>query len=758
MAMIKVPKGHKFIKREDKMSQLYLVVQGKVQQVSGNNTCILESGSLVGIADCGSIKYQCDYTAAEECMLYPFPYEKPQDFQKIFESQPKYATAFLQATLRQTADLLGRYGQMEKIAQKFYLTVMEFYRRYTLYCKGNELPEKPLRRMENMGIPGSDQKPGSWEIPFFKGMQELSQAELEQFYKNRHILVIGEIMHAARAMSAALDETDRMRMYLRSNQDILLRERGDDLFELYQELATLVAEKDGDFKPILEDVHKLKAYLKESGLYKRELLEQRFKVFDDCDFEAIRRKALEEKDMLAHQGSGGEGEDCLKYIMKYAGCEETEAEHMREILDKFSAIGDDYTQDDVSRKLRREITNIFYDVYKKVFQRSLEEKELSPIIQMFLYFGFLDAGTAGSENANILYDLTSRMSECRSEHVYTMYDWLLGIYEGKNEPSKNEFDLDYTGYLNEQKRMGRFTDAQIQEMKNDNWEKVVFELENMFVSASRVTYGKISTFTPVFSDNDVVGNLENMFVTAERIETALNDIRAIDFSIFYHEVIFSDPQHGVNKEMIQKEILPDVILMPNIGTRAMMWQETAGLKRDTSARFVFPIFTAVSLEDMMLTNCGRYRWEICRKIQGMRWNDITEPSLTSEYCDYVQFYRKNHDLSTDAKEKIKTALLRAKNNFREVFVMDYASWIKYEANGSFRLNRIARDIIFRYCPFNKRIRDSLCDNPMYQDIFQKYSIFNERKIRHAKTFTDKYVKSGGEITPELQDHLDFFDM
>lgn len=222
-------------------------------------------------------------------------------------------------------------------------------------------------------------------------------------------------------------------------------------------------------------------------------------------------------------------------------------------------------------------------------------------------------------------------------------------------------------------------------------------------------------------------------------------------------MIFSDPAHGVNKELIQKEILPDFILMPNIGTRAMMWQETAGLKRDTSARFVFSILTAANLEEMMLTVCGRYRWEICRKIQGMRWNDITERSLTSEYCDYIQFYRKNHELSVDAKDKIKNALTRAKNNYREVFVMDYISWIRYESNGSFRLNKIARDIIFRYCPFNREIRDSLTENPMYQDIFSKYRIQMERKVRHMKAFTDKYVKSGGTMTPELEDALEFFD-
>lgn len=36
-----------------------------------------------------------------------------------------------------------------------------------------------------------------------------------------------------------------------------------------------------------------------------------------------------------------------------------------------------------------------------------------------------------------------------------------------------------------------------------------------------------------------------------------------------------------------KEVLPNIILMPNAGTRAMMWQETAGVRRDTPARYMF---------------------------------------------------------------------------------------------------------------------------------------------------------------------------
>ena len=153
--------------------------------------------------------------------------------------------------------------------------------------------------------------------------------------------------------------------------------------------------------------------------------------------------------------------------------------------------------------------------------------------------------------------------------------------------------------------------------------------------------------------------------------------------------------------------------MPNAGTRSMMWQETAGVRRDTSARFLFPIFTAVDIDDMMVDTVGRYRWEICRKIQGVHWNDIREKSLTAEYCDYLQFYRKNRELSTEAKEKIKSALLRGRNNYREVFVKDYQNWMKYESKGSYRLNKIAREIPITYCPFAKPIREELKGNPIF---------------------------------------------
>ena len=124
----------------------------------------------------------------------------------------------------------------------------------------------------------------------------------------------------------------------------------------------------------------------------------------------------------------------------------------------------------------------------------------------------------------------------------------------------------------------------------------------------------------------------------------------------------------------------------------------------------------------------------------------------SEESDYSLLYQSKKVVYVIKKDG------SSKNNYREVFVKDYQSWVRYESKGSFRLNKVARDIIFRYCPFNKAIRSELKANPMYREMFEKYEILKDRKARHMVLWYDKYQKKGGEITEELQANKDFYDM
>ena len=140
---------------------------------------------------------------------------------------------------------------------------------------------------------------------------------------------------------------------------------------------------------------------------------------------------------------------------------------------------------------------------------------------------------------------------------------------------------------------------------------------------------------------------------------------------------------------------------------------------------------------------------MCRRIQGPRWNVPSEPSLTSEYFDYIQFYKKNHELTADAKEKIKSAMQKAKNSYKEMFISDYIIWVLYEGAGSPRLNKVARAIISTYCPFSKEIRNRLGSNPMYKEMLEKYELKTSQKIHHLEAICQKIERGQASLPEEL---------
>lgn len=761
MAVVNIEKGKHFIKSGDKVTELYWIVQGSVLQVLSNKKIVIDKGHMIGLAEGTTGVFTCDYVTNEDCVIYSYQYEKEEDLKKIFEAQPKNAVVFLMSAVRGADATLRRYAEHWTLCHKFYTFTSELYRQYKIICEKLKIEEKPFSKMDYFEPLSLETKVRKSKIDYFASLAKIPKAIMDAFYGKDNALIVGEIIHAGECMNQSVPLIEEMYQYLLDNQDILLNEQKNDLFALYFDLTKRAAAQGMELALFQKKIMTIVEFAKMCKIYDKESIETRFAEFESYDFS----KAAEEVSKAEQEEAEEEieeppmGDEWLTYILKYASYDEEKCKRAVMMIEEYRELPDMYSTSDEVRKLRRDIAKMFYDVYMRVFKRSVKQSKIPTIVKMFLNFGFMDVTLAGEDNVSELYELAETIEEkCKSSNVYTAYEWLKSIYAGENEPSKNEFDLDYVGYLREQKRMGEITAAQEKAFLDDNWNKTVYEMDNMFKSTNRATYGKFATFQPALCEEDLINSPTSMLITVDRLNDALDYLRSVDYSLFYHEIVFSDPDHGITKETLQKEILPYIILMPNAGSRSMMWQETAGSRRDTPARFIMPILTVVEPREMMTELCGRYRWEMCRKIQGMRWNDVTERSLTSEYCDYMQFYRKNHDLSAETKEKIKNALVKAKNNYREVFVKDYQCWIKYEAKGSCRLNKVAREIVFTYCPFSKDIRKVLEGNPMYQNLFEKYEIFKQRKLRHVTNFYDKYQKSGGTITQEMQDNLDFYEL
>ena len=168
------------------------------------------------------------------------------------------------------------------------------------------------------------------------------------------------------------------------------------------------------------------------------------------------------------------------------------------------------------------------------------------------------------------------------------------------------------------------------------------------------------------------------------------------------------------------------------------------------------LFTG-KLDDVFITIFGRYHWELCKTLQGTAWNNILVPSLTSEYSDYIQFYRKNKDLSAEKKELLKNQFTRCRNNMREIFVFDYTIWMKFESAGAIRLNKVARRMLATYCPFKKEIRKKIASQPIFEEAMAKFERDRLKKCKEILLRFKAIENKGGTIVEELSTTQRFYE-
>ena len=744
MEVIRLKKGELIARQRQRVKEWYILQEGVVMIKYDFVESKLGPNSIIGILE--QDWFLCDYVAATDVTLFVFPCNGFADLKQALSAESKMRRIFLRTAMLQRHQLLGIYVDYYNKVRQFQHFIDGALNDYNVICAKNKVDGKTSYDLEKLKPLEITHKAEIWEM---NNSNSLVKSYLEDYLnllEQDENLCIGAIMEASAQMHRVVRGVGEMVSYLNYNKDILIGKKKHNLFHALFELELTLKGNGKDPKEVQKTIAGLFALAENLKIYGSEILEA-------CKEEYATSAAVKVMPEMKDDS------DDLSFILDYAGFEGKEKAEMYQTILAYQSVADADARDEKAYQLRKKINVFFYEIYEKAFFKAMEDPDNVPaVMEMFFDFGYMDASFLGEDKTNELYELSTHMSLCQSENVFTIYRWLKAVYQGQKEPSKNEFDMDYNAYLIELYKQGEIQKEEIETKKTDNRAKVQFEISNMFKSVNRLTYGNITMFCPVLREADLFHTVDKMLVSAEKIQQALDDIRKIDYSVFYRELT----NHGLGKEMMHEtlsvEILPDVILMPNAGNRAMMWQETASVRNDTPARYMLPIFTSADLGEMILEITGRYRWEMCRKVQGVHWNDIRDRSLTSEYYDYLQFYRKNRELSPDTKEQIKGALVRAKNNFREVFVRDYQNWIKYEAKGGFRLNKYVRTIIFNYCPFSKEIRDDLKSNPMFAAMINKHEINAKQVVKRLDGVYNKYKQSGGVITPEMKENYHFYQM
>ena len=730
----------------DEISSVSLVVKGRIRMSAEGTNIVVGSGNFLGLCDLVGDKYGITYTAETNAVIYAFPKMRlSKAVRSLVKANKDYAGLMVASFSRIIRELSITYEKITAMADKLYEFLLSGRTRYTEIAKEAGIKADNIRSIDDI----EEYEQGDVDIDkimYYRACCEIAPDIQKAYFGASSAISVYHVLEQVKLVNAIIAECGGGTEYLKLLSKPLVKEERSLYMQVFQ-LANTVQHIGGEsgnvmslFDDIIDYINTLEnLMLDKAGVdleIDHEFMEETYFSLlnsdvknDDGNDADIALTEMEYQDISQLNNS-------LSFILDYSEIEREEALDFEQYITDFDKLRDKFLTDDDTRTLRRNITKMYYKIYKKVFLKDYKSSESTPvIIDLFLRYGFISEKLLSEELLEQLLSIDRHDVGNASCMVYDMKQWLTEIIEGRKEPSKSEFDLDYAESLRDRKRTGALTEQQVNAMADDRNAKFEFEVDNMFKANHRILYGQVSAFVPFLFTDGCASSLLKTFMSGDRINAAVHRLLQIDYSAFYREGLYKGEAEGIKKEYIVEEVFPDFILFPIAGSNPIMWQEISGRRRNSKGRFLLPAFLDTDIDAAMVKLFGRFRWELCRTIQGAAWNNIQVKSLTSEYSDFIQFYKKNRELSEDKKDKLKMQIQKCRNNTREVFVVDYENWIKHEAHGGIVLSKPVREIMATYCPFAKDLRDSVEEQPLFRDAMARY---NREKGKKTKEYDLKF--------------------
>jgi hypothetical protein len=741
------------------------------------------------------------YTTATDCALYACPASAWQDVTKLVKSNGDYGAYVVNSicslivnTYRVYEDVLSHYESATKVYDNlcaYYAAITEEYgldRAPGAFAESGEVVLAKLREsgafvplqfsrqfIEPSSDPShehivSDHAMTIKEIDYYQHLCDIPPDVAKAFFAADSYIALRHAGEASECLDSLLHELRQVFTRYEEIIDLFYKPETSNAYDAFIKAAFDMRKKGLDHAPALDAAAFIFSRLKEISLY----IELEYKHDTGIDFEYYEHvhsdslTALEtpiypaQSDPSMIDGAvtvynlPEELKGSALKILEYSGVSEEKTTCFLMNLTAFRNLKDRLSADEPARLVRKAVANSFFEVYSAVFRRAHAENDNSRLIRMFLSFGYMDEKLLDIGQVMDLYRLAGMEDTSGVSNVYLMHEWLTAIYSMTKDPSINNFGNDYADTFRELRKQGRLTDNDKHAYFNDRDGRLSFEISNMLTTNHKLCQGQISTYFPILHRDAAPYDPIRSFVSPALIREKLSKILEIDYSLFHREIHYRNADGSIEKEIVMEQVLPDILLIPVYGTKAMMWQEITGRVRNTPGRFMLPVFTDENLDDMLIRLAGNFRWELCRTMMGAAWNDISQNSLTAEYSDYIQFYRKNRDLTDEAREKIKSLISKYHNRLRDIFTSEYEIWLNNESKGNPRLNKVARSIFMKHCPFSRQIRQQLERQPIYTDLI---SIFRNQRAKKARELENRYkgyIKAHGSLDQALQQNLSFY--
>lgn len=763
-----IEKGTVVYAENEQVNSVCLILKGRALVYNNGIKTIMGSGSFLGISDVYGGIHLRNYVAYDNLMVFTFQVSKPEEVLNIVNMNKDYPGLMVSYLNKYIAELSKAISVLRETADKLYRFLSEKYDLYLDVCKKSGYVRGPIRSVENLDTYSSVIELDNDKIGYYVESSKISIETQKAYFSVSNKIALYHVKEQSKLIIDLNSECMELAAYIGEYFESLINDQTDCLYKSIAKLAIELRSKGGKNEDLVEvideiiaEINSVESVIMDKAGYRisvdREKMEEiYFTLLTGEKDETINTDLMMKYSDQDAVSIARETENSLKQILNASSLSGEKKAEIEGLIQDFINLKDKESVDDNARLLRRKIAENFYELYQSVFLMVYNTKKTTRVVEMFLNYGYIDESLLNNDQIMELYYLENKEDLEVPCKVYTIKEWLIAVFEGKKEPSKSEFDLDYTENLREMKRTRNISREEEADYLTNPLKRLEYEIHNMFRYNNRVCNGQVSIFIPILHEIMFSGGIQKSFLTSKAVNMAIKGVLDIDFSAFYREVLYFDESKGIKKEYIVKQAFPDIILMPIVGYNPVMWQEISGKKRDAKGRFILPSFVAGDLNDMVIKLVGRFRWELCRTIQGTSWNNITEKSLTSEYVDYIQFYRKNRDLTEERKEKLKIQIQKGKNNSREIFLIDYILWVKNESQGALRLNKTAREILSTYCPFSKAIRERIKNQPLFDEAMSRYIREKNKKNKDIDMKYRALEKEGVTLPEELLETQRFY--
>lgn len=424
-----------------------------------------------------------------------------------------------------------------------------------------------------------------------------------------------------------------------------------------------------------------------------------------------------------------------------------------ELIQRLAGMEDVFISTKEAQQLRSQISSRYWKLYERCFLKVIDSDLKGFVPGIMLHLGLVDETLVTREELTELDALYSQVLSLEQPvPVMTLPYFLEKIYTGTVQPSITEMGEGFAETLRKQKKQPQGKRGKQKEYHDTPEDRVRWELSLIAPQLSRLLAGGRNHALPVLCSQSLQGGrISGLFQDPHSLSSRIEAVHQRDFTLFHRETVC---RHHFGSDLVKKSVAPNIVLYPGAGSRMMMWQEIDGTRKDTPGRIMVPAFFSGQADQAITHVLAHLRWELSRVVAGPNWMDAVEGGLSGAYYDYLAFYKKNPHLSSAHKEKIKDFIGKTRTE-RERFALDYYTWVMHEYEDKVRLNPVARDIFYRFCPFPKERRQEMAKRPLFSDLDMKYNNRTRKEILKLESRFKRFEKAEKPVPEDMQAYMDY---